>query len=72
MAGSTSARQRLAASPLTASSMARILRRTMPKRNMVDSIDYASFLALLRRVLRQALAPRARAMQMGPGKTFTQ
>jgi hypothetical protein len=44
MAGSASARQRLAAAALTAASMARILRRTMPKRNNVGSIDYSGLL----------------------------
>jgi len=45
MVGSASARQRLAAAPLTASSMARILRRTMPRRNNVGIIDYPGLLA---------------------------
>lgn len=44
MAGSASARQRLAATPLTESSIARILRRTMPKRNDVGMINYADLL----------------------------
>ena len=45
MAGRTNARQRLAAAPLTVASMARILRRTMPKRNNVGILDYPSLLA---------------------------
>jgi hypothetical protein len=45
MAGRTNARQRLAAAPLTVASMARILRRTAPKRNNVGIINYPSLLA---------------------------
>jgi hypothetical protein len=45
MVGSANARQRLAAAPLTVSSMARILRRTMPKRNEVGIINYPDLLA---------------------------
>ncbi len=45
MTGRTNARQRLAAAPLTLSSMARILRRTMPRRNNVGIINYRSLLA---------------------------
>jgi hypothetical protein len=44
MTGSASARQRLAATPLTASSMARALRRTMSRRSCVGVIDYAGLL----------------------------
>jgi hypothetical protein len=41
MARINSARQRLAAASLTVASMAGILRRTMPKRNGIDTVDYA-------------------------------
>jgi hypothetical protein len=44
MVGSAGARQRLAATRLTASSMARILRRTMPRRNNVGIINYTDLL----------------------------
>jgi hypothetical protein len=42
---SANARQRVAATPLTVSSMARILHRTMPKRNDVGIINYPELLA---------------------------
>jgi hypothetical protein len=45
VSGSASARQRLGTAPLSAASMARTLRRTMPRRNCVGVIDYASLLA---------------------------
>jgi hypothetical protein len=45
MAGSAHARERIAATPLTVSSMAGILRRTMPKRNDVGAINYPDLLA---------------------------
>ena len=44
MIASASARHRLAKSLLSTSSMARILRRTMPKRNNVGIINYAALL----------------------------
>ena len=44
MSASASARHRLAKALLSASSMARILRRTMPKRNNVGIINYAALL----------------------------
>jgi hypothetical protein len=44
MGGSTSARQRIAASALTTTSMALTLRRTLPRRNRVGKIDYAALL----------------------------
>jgi hypothetical protein len=44
MSASASARHRLAKAPLSTSSMARILRRTMPRRNNVGIINYAGLL----------------------------
>jgi len=44
MGVSVSARHRLAKAQLSASSMARILRRTLPKRNKVGIINYAGLL----------------------------
>jgi hypothetical protein len=44
MSASVSARHRLAKASLSASSMAHILRRTMPKRNNVGIINYAGLL----------------------------
>ena len=44
MTASASARHRLARTLLSASSMARILRRTLPKRNNVGIINYAALL----------------------------
>jgi hypothetical protein len=44
MGGSTSARQRLGTAPLSVASMARTLRRTIPRRNCAGVIDYASLL----------------------------
>jgi hypothetical protein len=44
MSGSASARQRLGNAPLTADSMARTLRRTMPRRSCVGVIVYAGLL----------------------------
>jgi hypothetical protein len=45
MGASASARQRIAAAALTVSSMARTLRRTLPRRNRIGVIDYAGLLS---------------------------